>query len=138
MALDKMGEQFKDFAELKSYSDAQNKTILEQSRKLRERDEEIKHLKKLLEGAVPLIKEKKTSDKLVEGNDQEYICRVEINKLKSITEERELTLEECKRFDIYSKILKELANVPKTIEINTKGASEQELLAVIAGGKIDG
>jgi len=127
-----MAEQFKDFAELQAYSNAQNRTIIDQSKKLREKDEEIKHLKKLLEGSVPLIKEVKDKSKL-EANDQEYICRVEINKLRVVSDERELTLEECKRFDIYSKILKELANQPKTIEIQAKTLSERDLIAVISG-----
>ena len=132
MSENKMAEQFKDFAELQAYSNAQNRTIIDQSKKLREKDEEIKHLKKLLEGSVPLIKEVKDKSKL-EANDQEYICRVEINKLRVVSDERELTLEECKRFDIYSKILKELANQPKTIEIQAKTLSERDLIAVISG-----
>lgn len=126
---DKMLESIKDFAELQAFSNAQNKTIIELNKRLREREEETKHLKKLLEGSVPLIKEKKEGQ--FESNDQEYICRTEINKLRDISGDRELTLEEAKRFDIYCKILKDLTNAPKTIEIKSKNLSDEQLLALV-------
>lgn len=115
-------------SELQAYSNAQTKTIVELSRKLNEKDQEILHLKKLLEGSTPLIREKKDLTKF-ESNDQEYICRIEINKLRDISIERELTLEECKKLDIYSKILKDLLNAPKTIEVKSRNLSDAELLA---------
>lgn len=118
----------KEYSELKAYSDAQTKTITDLSRKVNEKDQEIIHLKKLLEGSVPLIREKKDLTKF-ETNDQEYICRTEINKLRDISIERELSLEECKKLDIYSKILKDLLNAPKTIEVKSRNFTDAELLS---------
>lgn len=123
-------EKLREYSELKLYSDAQSKTIIELSKKLKVKEDETIHLKKLLEGSVPLIREKKDLIKF-EANDQEYICRTEINKLRDISMERELTLEECKKLDIYSKILKELANAPKTIEVKSRQLSEAELLSIV-------
>lgn len=119
----------KDYAELEAYSKAQTKTIVETSKRLKEKDEEIKHLKKLLEGSVPLIKDKK--DSVLQSNDQEYICRTEISKLRDLSNERDLTLEECKKFDIYSKILKELSSAPKVIEVTAKTLTTEQLTAVL-------
>lgn len=123
----------KEFSELKAYSDAQTKTIIEMSKKLNEKDQEILHLKKLLEGSSPLIREKRDLTKF-EANDQEYICRTEINKLRDISIERELTLEECKKLDIYSKILKDIMNSPKVIEVKSRNLSDAELLAGLESG----
>ena len=126
-----MIETFTDFAELQAFSTAQNKTILELSKRCKEKDEEIQHLKKLLEGSAPLIKQKTNNPVQLEANDQEYICRTEINKLRDISIERELTLEEVKKLDIFSKILKELSNAPKTIEIQAKTIDTNSLLSII-------
>src|SRR5271166_3088086 len=115
---------------LQAYSNAQTNTIIELSRKLKEAQDEVSHLKKLLEGSVPLIKPEGSiiTDK---ANDQEYICRTEINKLREISRDRELTLEECKKLDIYSKILKDLAlTPPKLNEGAAKKASNEELEAI--------
>ena len=127
-------EKIKEYSELKAYSDAQTKTIIELSKKLKIKEDENLHLKKLLESSVPLIKEKRDLTKF-ESNDQEYICRTEINKLKDLSMERELTLEEVKKLDIYSKILKELANIPKTIEVKSRNYTEAELLAAAESDK---
>lgn len=123
-------DKLKEYSELKLYSDAQTKTITELSRKLKVKEDEVIHLKKLLEGSVPLVREKKDLIKF-ETNDQEYICRTEINKLRDISMEQELSLEQCKKLDIYSKILKELANAPKTIEVKSRSLSEAELLSIV-------
>lgn len=124
-------EKLKDYAELEAFASAQTKAITELSRKNKKQEEEIIHLKKLLEGSVPLIKDKSLSPIIQCDNDQEYICRTEINKLRDISMERELTLEECKKLDIYSKIIKDLMNSPKTIEIKSRNMSDEELLAAL-------
>jgi len=123
-------EKVKEYAELDAYSKAQTKTIIDLSKKLNEKDKEIQHLKKLLEGSVPLIKEPKDLINF-EANDQEYICRTEILKLKEISRERELTLEETKKLDIFCKILKDITNAPKTIEVKSRKMSNEELMAAV-------
>jgi hypothetical protein len=118
---------------LEAYSKAQTNTIIELSRKLKESQDKVSHLEKLLEGSVPLIKTESTV--IDKANDQEYICRTEIHKLKKISEDRELTLEECKRLDIYSKILKDLGSGPKQIDEPAKKMTDEELLAIAEAGK---
>lgn len=121
----------KEKEKLQTYSNAQTNTIIELSRKLKLAQDEVSHLKKLLEGSVPLIKSEGSiiTDK---ANDQEYICRTEINKLREISRDRELSLEECKKLDIYSKILKDLAlTPPKMDQSAAKKASSEELEAIV-------
>lgn len=132
-----MDQDTKDYNKLQAYSNAQTNTIIELSRKLKGAQDEISHLKKLLEGSVPLIKPEGSSNSITSNaGDQEYICRTEINKLRDISRDRELTLEECKKLDIYSKILKDLAsNPPKYNESEAKKASTAELLALVKTGE---
>lgn len=133
MSLEKMLDEVKDLAELRVFSEAQQKTILKLSKKNKDLEEEVSHLKKLLENQTPLIE---TSSQPSIGekfltSDQESICRMELNKLKQVSFERELTLEEAKRVDIYSKILNVLENSPKTIKVETKSIPSQDLMSLV-------
>lgn len=122
--IDKMGLEFKEFAELKKFAEAQQKTILQLSKQVKEKDEEVKHLKKLVESTTPIIQ---TEDKKIlntEDNDQEFICRMELKKLRDISLERELTLEEAKKVDIYTKLLLSLT---KKSEDNPKEKEVKEI-----------
>ncbi len=56
---------------------------------------------------------------------------MQLNKLKEISYERELTLEEAKRVEIFSKILNVLENSPKTIKVETKNLDNKELLSLL-------
>lgn len=129
-----MDQDTKDHAKLQAYSNAQTNTIIELSRKLKGAQDEVTHLKKLLEGSVPLVKAEGSSiaDK---ADDQEYICRTEISKLRDISRDRELNMEEARRFDIYCKILKELIpNGLKKSESEAKKTSTADLLALVRSG----
>lgn len=133
MSLEKMLDEVKDLAELRVFSEAQQKTIIKLSKKNKELEEEVVHLKKLLENQTPLIE---TQSQPIVGekfltSDQESICRMELNKLKQVSFERELTLEEAKRVDIYSKILNVLENSPKTIKVETKSIPSQDLMSLV-------
>jgi hypothetical protein len=134
VSLDKMLDEIKTLSELRAFSEAQQKTIVKISKKNKELENEIVHLKKLLESQTPIIKTEAENQSVGEKfltSDQEAICRMELNKLKQVSFERELTLEEAKRVDIYSKILNVLENSPKTIKVETKNASSQELISLV-------
>lgn len=105
--LDKMSIKFKEFSELQMFAEAQQKTIVSLTKKLNEKEDEIKHLKKLIEGAVPLLPSTETSSLIINlsDSDEKNICKLELNKLKKLSLDRELTLEEAKKVDIYSKLL---------------------------------
>lgn len=117
----------KEISKLQAYSNAQTNAIIELSKKLKNSQDEVEHLKKLLEGSVPLIKES-TID--TGGNDQEQICKLEINKLRHTSLDRELTLEEVKKLDILVKILKD-PKAPKVDDSQVKATATEDLLNVI-------
>jgi hypothetical protein len=134
VSLEKMLDEVKDMSELRVFSEAQQKTILKLSKKNKELEEEVSHLKKLLESQTPIIQTSEQPASLGEKfltSDQESICRMELNKLKQTSFERELTLEEAKRVDIYSKILNVLENSPKTIKVETKSIPSQDLMSLV-------
>lgn len=131
MSLDKMVEQFKDMTELLAYADAQTKTILELSKKLAKAEEEVKHLKKILEDSTPLLEEQKKDFLGYSPEDpkEKIIAEVQLNMLKEISFDRELTLEETKRVEIFSKILLNLrASKANEQEVPSKTLSNDDLL----------
>lgn len=134
MSLEKMLDEAKDFAELRVFSEAQQKTILKLTKKNKELEEEVVHLKKLLETTAPVIAPDNApaiqADKFL-TTDQEAICRMQLNRLKEVSYERELTLEEAKRVEIFSKIINVLENSPKTIKVETKNVDSKDLMSLI-------
>jgi hypothetical protein len=136
MAANNMIDQFKNFDDLQAFAKAQQKTLVELTKKNKNYEEEIKHLKKLVEGAVPLLN---VNPKPVDfsTNDEEAIAREQLFRLKDLSHERELSLEEAKRVEIFSKILVAVKNKPKTINGNSRELSENDLLTLLGSTKND-
>jgi acetolactate synthase small subunit len=127
--IDKMLQQFGTIEELQAFCRAQQKTLIDMTKKLKASDDEIKHLKKLLEGAVPVINAPAKID--LSSNDEEAIAREQLYLLKKLSSERELTLEETKRYEIFSKMLTTLKDKPKTIEATARNLSNDQLMAAM-------
>ncbi len=118
-SIDKMLEQIKDFASLQKYAEAQYKTILSLSRKVKVLEEQNVELKDLLEKSTPVLNEEKknfVAYQVEASSDEEMIAKVQLARMKEISMDRELTLEEAKRVEIFTKIL------------NTKGSSSPIML----------
>lgn len=132
MSVDKTIAQYKEMSQLQEFAMAQQKTIVQLSKKLQKLEEEKDHLKKLLESSVPLIREegKPLAEKML-TTSEEAICVMQLDKLRDISTARELTLEETRRVEIFSKILSTFRNMPKTIEIKSKQLSNEELLTLV-------
>lgn len=137
MSFDKIIEDFKDLADLQKYSEAQFKTIIELNKKLIKAEEEIKGLKLLLEQSSPLLVSDQRNVVVLEvGTDQEIIAQVQLRLLKEISYERDLTFEEAKKVETYTKILSTMQSIkPKAIEVNAKDFGDKELLKLV--GKSD-
>ena len=105
--------QYKDIATLREFATAQNTTILQLSRKIQTLEEKLKHSESLLKATVPNISSLPPGVNKIADDDAEYICLVEIAKLKGFTNERELTLEENRKFDTYYKILNKIKSKPR-------------------------
>src|ERR1700676_3522434 len=110
---DKMIAQFTTLEDLQAFAKAQQKTLIDLTKKLKTSEDKIKHLEKLVEGAVPLINPPAKID--FTANDEESIAREQLYLLKKISSERELNTEETKRVEVYAKILMSLKNKPKDV-----------------------
>jgi len=123
--IDKMLQQFKDVASLQKYAEAQYKTILSLSKKVKVLEEENIELKDLLEKSTPLLNEEKknfTTYNIEASSDEEMIAKVQLARMKEISMDRELTLEEAKRVEIFTKILSSKGNnSSSTIQIQKMG-----------------
>lgn len=131
MSSKNMVDQFKTIEDLSAFAKAQQKTLIELTKKNKNYEEEIKHLKKLVEGAVPLISNKPKVD--FSTSDEESIAREQLFRLKELSRERELNLEETKRYEIYSKMLSNLKEKPKDINAKSKDVDDAVLIALLPG-----
>lgn len=98
-----MAEQFKDLAELQKYCNSQYELIIELSKKINILEDERDHLKDLLKTFSPnTITSHEFAPDLT---DEQIICKAQLKMLKDMSLERELSLEEAKRVEIFTKIL---------------------------------
>jgi hypothetical protein len=132
-SMDKMLEQFKDISSLQKYAEAQYKTILSLSRKVKVLEEENVELKDLLEKSTPLLNEEKknfVAYQVEASSDEEMIAKVQLARMKEISMERELTLEEAKRVEIFTKILVNKGS-NSSISIQTQKMNSDDLLKML-------
>ena len=130
---DKMLEQFKDVVSLQKYAEAQYKTILSLSRRVKVLEEENVELKDLLEKTTPLVDEEKktfTTYQIEASSDEEMIAKVQLARMKEISMDRELTLEEAKRVEIFTKILANKGS-NSSIAIQTQKMNSDDLLKML-------
>jgi hypothetical protein len=132
-SMDKMLEQFKDISSLQKYAEAQYKTILSLSRKVKVLEEENVELKDLLEKSTPLLNEEKknfVAYQVEASSDEEMIAKVQLARMKEISMGRELTLEEAKRVEIFTKILVNKGS-NSSISIQTQKMNSDDLLKML-------
>lgn len=134
---DKMVAQFKTLDDLRAFANAQQKTLIELTKKNKNYEDELKHLKKLLESAVPVIASEQHKVNF-SSNDEESIAREQLFLLKNISAERELTFEETRKVEIFSKILNTLKAKPKDVEVKSQQLTEKELLQLMVAPDNDG
>lgn len=113
-----------DNQDLQEFCNSQQKLILDLTRKITLLESEKEHLKNLLETSIPVFT-------TIEISDEEQIAREQLRRLNHISKDRELTLEESKRVDIFSKILISLKEKKDDIPTSAKHLSDNELLQLV-------
>lgn len=128
-----LGKNFKSMVELRKYAEAQYNTINALTKKIASLEEETSHLKSLLAGAnVPMISEPTSLDVSSLISNEQLICEIQINLLKNKATQSELSYEEAKKLEIYTKVLKELASRPKpSVSVPGKTLTDEELLKLV-------
>ena len=138
MALDNMFQQFKDMSELQAYASALNETILNLAKQIDTLKAENQKLKDQVKNNISIVPD---DHRLVEAkpkfetDDEETICRTQLRMLRDISLERELTLEECRKYDVYAKSLQTIKNAPKTVIVQASKISDKELLSIAENGE---
>lgn len=133
MSIDSMLNDFKDLSEVKAFAEAQTRTILELNKKLRLKEEEVLNLKKILEKSTPLVElvEGEFSSELLLGTDEETISKIQLSKLKEYSFVRDLTMEEARKVEIYTKVLNVSKDKPSKIFEMQKQLPSDDLLKLV-------
>jgi cell division septum initiation protein DivIVA len=137
---------FKDPEQLKQFADSLYRQTIELSKENEELKEHVHELKqKLSENTAKVVVSSMSSmpninvkDLLsLEDNDQEMICRSQLAILRSSAMNRELTLEEARKIEIYSKVLNGIK--PKEVDESekVKDNPSDNLVLLLSNGKDD-
>jgi hypothetical protein len=119
------------FQDLQAYSDAQFKTIIELKSRIATLESENNSLKTMLEQNLPSIGLK--ADDIIPGiSNEQLICETQLHFLKTLAVVRDLTMEETRKFQIFSDVLQSIkAKAPGETEITLKKMSPAELLSIV-------
>jgi cell wall assembly regulator SMI1 len=121
---------FKDVSEWVAFCHAQSVTILNQTKEINELKDKNHQLERMLMDNTPLIsKEGITTYK--DLSDEEAIAVMELAKLREISMDRELTSDECKRYDTYTKNLLVLRSNKKKPVPTAESLSKEQLLTLV-------
>lgn len=120
--------QMKDQLELEAFVEQQFTTILDLNKKITELNVEIAGLKTTLatvnQGSLKLPgQDEKTSEQM--------ICEVQLALLNNTSMQRELTAEESKKVETYSKIMNGFRSIKKPEEKPVQKVSTAELLQLV-------
>lgn len=135
----KILDNFDTVEDLRQYASSQYTTIIAQSKKITELERKVESLdSKLIEAERKVAVTSSLSIEQPEGqSDTEVVCVVQIAMLKGLAMNRELTLEESKKLDIFCKILQLLKGKPVKEEDKKKESmsklSTEQLLALANG-----
>lgn len=131
--IDKMAEIYaSDESDAKEYQKAQQSVIITQTRQINELKKKLEEMSGQLEQLTIENTRLKTMNPTAEydkGNDAEQICLIQLALLNNYSMQRELTLEECKKSEIYTKTLMLIRGKQEKKEVDTIGTlSNEELM----------
>lgn len=127
----KILDSFENIEDLKEYSSSQYKTIISQSKKITELERKVEGLEsKLFESEKKAIVNSALAIDPEGASDTETACLIQIAMIKGLAMNRELTLEETKKLEIFAKTLllirgKEVSVEEKRKEQGSKLTLEQ-------------
>lgn len=114
-----------NIAELQLLCDRQQKALLKAQERIKLLEGEVEQLKSPQLSAAPSVQ-------VISDQDEEVICRIQIAMLRTKAQEREMTLEETKRFDLLVKNLSliEERKIANAKEVPSLEVSDAQLLAL--------
>lgn len=135
-SIDKLAEQYaSNEDDAKAYQKAQAATIITQTRQINDLRKQIEKLAAEHEQLIienTKLKALNPQSSEFDISDEETICVVQIALLKNIAMQRELTLEEVKKTEIYVKSLKLIRGAVSEIkEPSADGLTNEQLLEMM-------
>lgn len=132
-SIDQLANQFKTLAELRQYCNSQFQVITNLNKKIVQQEEEIKHLKELLTKSTAIMDDSNGSLQVYKDvSDELATCLMQIKLLKEKSVGGELTFEDAKKLDIYTKLLLQINNGKgKEKEASTEKLTDEELLKLL-------
>jgi sulfur transfer protein SufE len=142
MDINQLTENFKNFDELKVFCESQFRQLLNLSKKNKELEDKISELNKKIkeQNKQELIQASNNAQNVLTPDfkvldDAKTISQVQLKLLKEASFDRELTLEEAKRVEIFNRILnEEKKDDKKTLKADAKVLKEEDLLKLIENG----
>lgn len=134
-----VAEYKKKLASIEKELKATYKTIDKLLKDNKLKEEEISHLKSLLEKNVPVLIEDKKPQQLIQLDlsPEEEIAEIQLNKLKESSKNRALTLEEARIYDLLVKN-KRLSRKESTVNIENAAYKEISVIELMkVAGKSD-
>jgi uncharacterized coiled-coil DUF342 family protein len=130
----KILSNFESVEDIKEYASSQYKTIITQSKKITELERRAESLEtKLADAEKRAAVSSSLSIEQPEGqSDTETVCVIQIAMLKGLAMNKELTLEETKKLEVFAKTLQMIRGKPtsdsdKKRDVGTKLTTEQLL-----------
>jgi hypothetical protein len=131
-SIDELAKNFKSLKELRQYCNSQYSVILSLNKKIVQVEEENKHLKELLAKSTPILDNSSGQLEVYKDlTDELAVCIMQIKIMREKSLAGELTFEDAKKLDIYTKLLIQLKTGKKPEEAATKALSDEELLKLI-------
>jgi hypothetical protein len=140
---DKMVDSFTEFADLRAFSESQNKIILNLQNRIKQLEEEREGLLSQINSKSPQVDVSIKNLVLNENNNIELIgaglspgrilCEIEIERLREVVMAGPLTFEETKKLDILVKNLIILKEEEKKVKKNDIKSMPTEELLRLAG-----
>lgn len=136
MDIKQLTEQFKTYEELQLFCASQFKQILTLSKKIKELEDKNSDLSKKAKetNGLTVVNNKEpavSGTSLIVKDDAKTIAQVQLKMLKDVSFDRELTLDEAKRVEIFNKIANAQEEKPKTIKADAKTLGTEDLLSLI-------
>jgi len=131
--IDKLAETYStDEDDTAAYHKAQGAVVVNQTRTINELRKKIEELSGKLEKLTIENTKYRTlgsgAEKDPEVSDAEQICLIQLALLNNYSMQRELSLEECKKAEIYTKTLLQIRGKQDKKEVNVVGSLTNEQL----------
>lgn len=132
MRIDEMASQFKSIKELQEYCNSQYQVIIALNTKINELQEKLKSMEGVLEKAAPLLAEQDGKLEVYKHlSDEMAICLIQIKLLKDKSFDKELSFEDTKKLEIFTKVLTILQSGAKLPENAAKNLTDSELVLLL-------